>query len=69
MNRVPQELAMARQCTSAEEFAAALSPYEQRPYDPPPVKDRAEQEIGRLIEKRNMWRQLGLLGEQPESPR
>ena len=51
MNRVPQELAMARQCTSAEEFAAALSPYEQRPYDPPPVKDRAEQEIRRLIEK------------------
>ena len=64
MNQVPKDLAMARQYTSAEAFAAALSPYGQRSYDPQPVRDRADQEFRRLAEKRNIWRQLGLLGEQ-----
>jgi hypothetical protein len=66
MNQVPKELAMARRYTCVEEFAAALSPYEQRSYDPQQVRDRAELEFRRLAEKWNMWRQLGLLGEQAE---
>jgi len=67
MNREPKELAMARQYSSAEEFAAALSPYGQRSFDPQSVRDRAEQEFRRLADKRNMWRQVGLLGEQPRT--
>jgi hypothetical protein len=64
LNREPKELAIARQYGSAEEYAAALSPYGScRASDPPQLRERADQEHRRLMEKWNIWRQLGLVGD------
>jgi hypothetical protein len=64
LNREPKELTIARQYGSAGEYAAAMSPYGSwRAYDPPQLRERAEQEHRRLVEKWNLWRQLGMIDE------
>ena len=53
----------ARRFASAEQYAEAMNPYGTCvSTDPPPIKDRIEQEHERLKALWNFWKELGLVG-------
>jgi hypothetical protein len=50
----------ARRYESADEYATAMGSFgRSRTTDPPNVRERAEQEHRRLVERWNFWRQAG----------